>query len=93
MSSVIAQPVIELTRPRPHVAHVWLNRPDVCNAFNYEVITTLSDTFATLSRDAMVKIIVDEPSLGTKLLIKLVTLLSARLRLTSQNLIGQMVGP
>jgi CRP-like cAMP-binding protein len=50
-------------------------------------------TFATLSRDAMVKIIVDEPSLGTKLLIKLVTLLSARLRLTSQNLIGQMVGP
>lgn len=56
-------------------------------------IAAETTTFATLSRDAMVKIIVDEPSLGTKLLIKLVTLLSARLRLTSQNLVSQMVGP
>ena len=58
MSSVIAQPVIELTRPRPHVAHVWLNRPDVRNAFNDEVITTLSDTFATLSRDPELRVVV-----------------------------------
>jgi len=50
--------VIELTRPRPHVAHVWLNRPDVRNAFNDEVITTLSDTFAALSKDPDLRVVV-----------------------------------
>src|SRR5215216_6257009 len=40
-------------------------------------------TFAVLSRDAMVRIILEEPALGAKLLIKLVTLLSQRLRQTS----------
>ena len=44
-------------------------------------------TFAVLSRDSMVKIILDEPSLGSKILIKLVTLLSQRLRATSSNLL------
>lgn len=58
MSQVIAPPVIELTRPRPHVAHVWLNRPDVRNAFNDEVITTLSDTFAALSKDPDLRVVV-----------------------------------
>ncbi len=43
--------------------------------------------FAVLSRDSMVKIIIDEPALGSKILIKLVTLLSQRLRATSSNLL------
>jgi CRP-like cAMP-binding protein len=47
-------------------------------------------TFAVLTRDAMVKIILEEPSLGAKILIKLVTLLSARLRQTSSNLLHYM---
>jgi CRP/FNR family cyclic AMP-dependent transcriptional regulator len=47
-------------------------------------------TFAALSRDGMVKIILEEPSLGAKILIKLVTLLSARLRQTSQSLLQQL---
>lgn len=47
-------------------------------------------TFAALSRDGMVKIILEEPSLGAKILIKLVTLLSARLRQTSHNLLHYM---
>ena len=44
-------------------------------------------TFAVLSRDSMVKIILEEPGLGSKILIKLVTLLSQRLRATSSNLL------
>jgi len=44
-------------------------------------------TFAVLSRDSMVRIIIEEPALGSKILIKLVTLLSQRLRATSSNLL------
>lgn len=44
-------------------------------------------TFAVLSRDSMVGIIIQEPALGSKILIKLVTLLSQRLRATSSNLL------
>lgn len=50
-------------------------------------------TFACLSRDDMVKIILEEPSLGAKILIKLVTLLSARLRQTSQDLLQHLAKP
>ncbi|MEX2367372.1 MAG: cyclic nucleotide-binding domain-containing protein [Pseudohongiellaceae bacterium] len=44
-------------------------------------------TFSVLSRDSMVNIILEEPTLGSKILIKLVTLLSQRLRETSSNLL------
>ena len=47
-------------------------------------------TFAVLSREAMVRIILEAPSLGAKLLIKLVTLLSQRLRQTSSTLLHYM---
>ena len=47
-------------------------------------------TFAVLSRDSMVQIILEESGLGAKLLIKLVTLLSQRLRQTSSNLLHYM---
>jgi len=47
-------------------------------------------TFAVLSRDSMVRIILEDPSLGSKLLIKLVTLLSQRLRQTSSTLLHYM---
>jgi CRP-like cAMP-binding protein len=47
-------------------------------------------TFAVVSRDSMVQIILEEPSLGSKVLIKLVTLLSQRLRKTSSNLLHHM---
>lgn len=46
--------------------------------------------FTVLSRDAMVRLILEEPSLGSKILIKLVTLLSARLRQTSSSLLHYM---
>ncbi len=47
-------------------------------------------TFAVLSRDSMVQIILEEPSLGAKVLVKLVTLLSQRLRQTSSSLLQYM---
>jgi CRP-like cAMP-binding protein len=48
--------------------------------------------FAVLSRDNMAKIILDHPSLGSKILVKLVTMLSLRLRQTSAKLLHYMEG-
>jgi CRP/FNR family cyclic AMP-dependent transcriptional regulator len=46
-----------------------------------------STIFSVFSRDNMVRIIMEQPALGAKILIKLVTLLSQRLRDTSSNLL------
>ena len=43
--------VLDVSRPTPHVARVWLNRPDVRNAFNDEVIAALTRTFEDLASD------------------------------------------
>lgn len=50
--------LLELRRPSAHVAEVWLNRPDVRNAFNDEVIAALTDTFAALNADASLRVVV-----------------------------------
>lgn len=47
-------------------------------------------TFATLDRDSMARIILEQPDLGAKLLVKLVTVLSQRLRQTSSTLLRFM---
>ncbi|MSQ58863.1 MAG: cyclic nucleotide-binding domain-containing protein [Betaproteobacteria bacterium] len=47
-------------------------------------------TIAVLTRDAMVRLILEDPALGSKVLIKLVTLLSQRLRQTSATLLHYM---
>ncbi|RPJ48572.1 MAG: cyclic nucleotide-binding domain-containing protein [Betaproteobacteria bacterium] len=47
-------------------------------------------TFAVLTRDNMAKIILDYPGLGSKILIKMVTMLSLRLRQTSARLLRVM---
>jgi CRP-like cAMP-binding protein len=54
--------------------------------------TTQPTTFAVLTRDAMAKIILEQPALGSKILVKLVTMLSARLRQTSAKLMSYMDG-
>src|SRR6476620_12070887 len=46
-------------------------------------VATEPTVFAVLHRDDMAKIILDHPSLGSKILVKLVSMLSARLRQTS----------
>jgi methylglutaconyl-CoA hydratase len=49
---------LDLRRPSPHVAEVWLNRPDVRNAFNDGVIAELTATFGTLAADPDLRVIV-----------------------------------
>jgi CRP/FNR family transcriptional regulator, cyclic AMP receptor protein len=53
-------------------------------------IATETTLFAVLYRDDMAKIILDHPSLGSKILVKLVSMLSARLRQTSARLLQYM---
>ncbi len=42
----------------PHVAEVWLNRPDVRNAFNDGVIAELTAAFRTLAQDGELRAVV-----------------------------------
>jgi len=56
-------------------------------------IATDSVLLAVLTRDAMANIIVEQPSLGTKILIVLVTMLTQRLRQTSGRLLHYMERP
>jgi methylglutaconyl-CoA hydratase len=49
---------LDIRRPSPHVAQVWLNRPEVRNAFNDGVITELTQTFETLGADPQLRAIV-----------------------------------
>lgn len=56
MSALISS--LDIRRPSQHVAEVWLNRPDVRNAFNDDVIAELTQTFKTLSNDKDLRAIV-----------------------------------
>lgn len=49
---------IEVLRPSAHVAEVWLNRPELRNAFNSEVIAALDAAFRELGADAQLRVIV-----------------------------------
>ena len=49
---------LDIRRPGPHVAEVWLNRPEVRNAFNDGVIAELTAAFRTLGADAQLRAIV-----------------------------------
>jgi enoyl-CoA hydratase/carnithine racemase len=48
---------LEIRRPSPHVAEVWLNRPDVRNAFNDGVIAALTETFARLNQESDLRVV------------------------------------
>ena len=50
--------ILDLRRPSLHVAEVWLNRPEVRNAFNDDVIAELTQVFAKLSQDENLRVIV-----------------------------------
>jgi methylglutaconyl-CoA hydratase len=51
-------PTLDIRRTSKHVAEVWLNRPDVRNAFNDAVIEELTEVFKTLSTDNDLRAIV-----------------------------------
>ena len=53
-------------------------------------VATETTMLALLHREDMAKIILDHPSLGSKILVKLVSMLSARLRQTSARLLQYM---
>jgi len=50
--------VLDVSHPTPQVARVWLNRPEVRNAFNEEVIAALTATFAELAKDEALRVVV-----------------------------------
>ena len=49
---------LDIRRPSASVAEVWLNRPDVRNAFNDSVIQELTSVFNTLGTDPALRAIV-----------------------------------
>jgi methylglutaconyl-CoA hydratase len=49
---------IELLRSSPHVAEVWLNRPELRNAFNEDLIHGLTRTFAGFAEDPDLRVVV-----------------------------------
>jgi methylglutaconyl-CoA hydratase len=49
---------LDIRRPSPHVAEVFLNRPEVRNAFNDGVIAELTAAFTTLGGDPQLRAIV-----------------------------------
>lgn len=49
---------LDIRRPSPHVARVWLNRPEVRNAFNDDVIAELQAAFAGFAADAELRAVV-----------------------------------
>jgi len=49
---------LDIRRPSAHTAEVWLNRPEVRNAFNDGVIAELTQAFATLGADSELRAIV-----------------------------------
>jgi methylglutaconyl-CoA hydratase len=49
---------LDIRRPSPFVAEVWLNRPEVRNAFNDGVIAELTAAFRTLGTDGELRAIV-----------------------------------
>ena len=51
-------PTLEIIKPSPEVAEVWLNRPELRNAFNDEVIAELTQTFQWLSADESLRVVV-----------------------------------
>lgn len=51
-------PALEILRRSPHVAEVWLNRPDVRNAFDEQLIAELTAAFAGFAADASLRAVV-----------------------------------
>ena len=49
---------LDIRRPSPHVAELWLNRPEVRNAFNDGVIAELTTAFEKLGSDPQLRAVV-----------------------------------
>src|SRR6476661_10915989 len=49
---------VEITKPRPHVALVTLNRPERMNAMAFDVMIPLRDALVALSHDNDIRVVV-----------------------------------
>jgi methylglutaconyl-CoA hydratase len=49
---------LDIRRPSAHVAEVWLNRPEVRNAFNDGVVAELGEAFRALAADGELRAVV-----------------------------------
>jgi len=49
---------LDIKRPNPHVAEVWLNRPEVRNAFNDGVIAELTAEFRGFADDKDLRVVI-----------------------------------
>ena len=58
MTPAATGPSLELRRPSAHVAEIWLNRPEMRNAFNDEVIAELRAAFEQVGADPEVRVVV-----------------------------------
>lgn len=54
----MSESVLDIRRPSPHVAEVWLNRPEVRNAFNDGVIAALTEAFTRLNQNTDLRVVV-----------------------------------
>ena len=54
----MSESVLDIRHPSPHVAEVWLNRPEVRNAFNDGVIAALTEAFTRLNQDTELRVVV-----------------------------------
>ena len=54
----ITTTTLDIRRTSRHVAEVWLNRPEVRNAFNDDVINELTQAFTLLGQDSELRVIV-----------------------------------
>lgn len=54
----MSESVLDIRRPSPHVAEVWLNRHEVRNAFNDGVIAALTEAFTRLNQDTELRVVV-----------------------------------
>ena len=49
---------LELRHPSPYCVEVWLNRPDVRNAFNETVIAELTQVFQDIASNHELRVVV-----------------------------------
>ncbi len=53
----LAPSTLDIRRPSPQVAEVWLNRPELRNAFNDNVISELTAAFTGFAQDADLRVV------------------------------------
>lgn len=56
--NTLAATTLEIRRPSPQVAEVWLNRPEVRNAFNDAAIADLTHVFRAFAQDAALRAVI-----------------------------------